>query len=62
MSDHELPPTTWEGGHALVIEYGDCEFYARCQCCVLFGSARPDQGWDGFGRAWEIHVMTELTS
>jgi hypothetical protein len=58
-ADEEFP-ATWEGGHALVIEYGDCELYARCQCMADFGSARPDESWDRFGMAWEKHVMTEV--
>jgi hypothetical protein len=63
MVDEENFTTTWEGGHALVIEYGDCEFYARCQCQkILGGPLRPDQSWDAFGLAWEKHVMTEVRS
>jgi hypothetical protein len=54
--------TTWEGGHALVIEYGDCEFYGRCQCGKKFGMVTPDKfGDDTFGGKWERHVMTEVT-
>lgn len=60
----EVSATTWDGGHALVIEYGDCEFYARCQCHAdLGGPLRPDQPWmDVFGLAWERHVMAEARS
>ncbi|MFI6639979.1 hypothetical protein [Streptomyces sp. NPDC050504] len=55
--------TTWEGGHALVIEYGDCEFYGRCQCGRSFGMVPPNRfRGDVFGSAWERHVMTELPS
>lgn len=54
-------PTTWEGGHALVIEYGDCEFYGRCQCGKDLGMVTPDRFRDDvFGGKWERHVMTEL--
>lgn len=54
--------TTWEGGHALVVEYGDCEFYGRCQCGKDFGMVTPDKYHaDVYGSAWERHVMTEVT-
>ena len=55
--------TTWEGGHALVVEYGDCEFYGRCQCGKDFGMVTPNRFKDDvFGAKWERHVMTEVTS
>lgn len=54
--------TTWEGGHALIVEYGDCEFYGRCQCGKTFGMVTPDRFSDDvFGGKWERHVMTEVT-
>ena len=54
--------TTWEGGHALVIEYGDCEFYGRCQCGKDFGMVTPNRFRDdAFGAKWEHHVMTEVS-
>lgn len=53
-------PTTWEGGHALVIEYGDCEMYGRCQCGSRFGMLTPDKPLDGFASKWERHVITEV--
>jgi len=54
--------TTWDGGHALVIEYGDCEFYGRCQCGKDFGMVTPNRYRDDvFGAKWERHVMTEVT-
>lgn len=50
--------TTWEGGHALVIEYGDCEFHGRCQCGARFGTVTPNRYRDDvFGDKWERHVM-----
>jgi hypothetical protein len=53
--------TTWEGGHALVIEYGDCEFYGRCQCGKTFGMATPNRfRADTFCDKWEQHVMRDL--
>lgn len=53
-------PTTWEGGHSLVIEYGDCEFYGRCQCGKDLGMQTPNRPLDDFGTKWERHVMTEV--
>lgn len=50
-------PTTWEGGHALVIEYGDCELYGRCQCGERFGMVTPDKPIDRFAGPWENHAM-----
>jgi hypothetical protein len=53
--------TTWEGGHALVIEYGDCEFYGRCQCGKELGMVTPNRYRDDvFGAKWERHVITEV--
>ena len=55
--------TTLAGGHALITEYGDCEFYGRCQCGKDFGMVTPDRyRADVFGTKWERHVMTEVTS
>lgn len=60
--DDEDFATTWDGGHALVIEYGDCEFYGRCQCGRDFGMVTPDRyRGDVFGDKWERHVMLEVT-
>lgn len=54
--------TMWEGGHALIVEYGDCEFYGRCQCGKTFGMVTPDKFSDDvFGERWEHHVITEVT-
>lgn len=53
--------TTLGGGHALIVEYGDCEFYGRCQCGKDFGMVTPDRFRDDvFGDKWERHVMTEV--
>ena len=49
---------TWAGGHALVIEYGDCEMHGRCQCGERFGTNTPDKPLDAFAGPWERHVMT----
>ena len=67
MNDEEEFPATWEGGHALIVEFGDCEFYGQCQCAVegptpnpkaVFGMARPDQSLGPILEKWERHVMT----
>lgn len=57
----ETFPATWEGGHSLIIEYGDCEIWARCQCTKTLGLGRPSTSLDEFGEAWEKHVMTEVS-
>ena len=60
-AEEEVFKTTKEGGHALTIEYGDCVFYASCQCgreCYV--TLRPDQSWDAFGIWWEAHVMHDV--
>lgn len=55
--------TTLGGGHALIVEYEDCEFYGRCQCGKKFGMVRPDKFRDDtFGGKWERHVMTEVSA
>jgi hypothetical protein len=54
--DQEFP-ATWAGGHALVIEYGDCELPGRCLCGASFGVIRPDQSLDILADRWERHVM-----
>jgi hypothetical protein len=60
LGDPEFP-TTLDGGHALIVEYGDCEFYGRCQCGKKLGMVTPDKFRDDvFGGKWERHVMTEV--
>lgn len=62
LGDPEFP-TTLEGGHALIVEYGDCEFLGSCQCGKGFGTVTPDRFRDDvFGSKWERHVMTEVSS
>jgi hypothetical protein len=56
LRDEEFE-ATWAGGHALVIEYGDCEMYGRCQCGKRFGMNTPDVSLDAFSTPWEQHVM-----
>jgi hypothetical protein len=57
--DEEFP-ATWAGGHALVIEFGDEEFLARCQCGEGLGYGAPSESLDKFQYPWERHVMTEV--
>lgn len=54
--------TTLEGGHAMVVEYGDCEFYGTCQCGKKLGKVTPDQFGGTFAIDWEHHVLTEVSS
>ncbi|MEU6279785.1 hypothetical protein [Streptomyces sp. NPDC047028] len=53
---------TLAGGHALVIEYGDCELHASCQCGKRLGMTTPDASLDTFARPWERHCMTEVAA
>ncbi|WP_055535664.1 hypothetical protein [Streptomyces graminilatus] len=52
---------TLDGGHALVVEYGDCEMHASCQCGTRFGLTTPDASLDTFVPAWEHHTNTEVS-
>jgi hypothetical protein len=64
MADHPDPPAesefpaTWEGGHALVIEFGDMEIIGRCQCGVPLGTITPAESLEVFAQPWETHAMT----
>ncbi|MGW6210990.1 hypothetical protein [Streptomyces sp. NPDC055109] len=51
---------TLAGGHALVVEYGDCELHATCQCGRRIGMCRPDASLDTFVPRWEQHTNTEV--
>jgi hypothetical protein len=43
-------------GHALLIEYGDCEFYFTCQCGQRLATAlRPDRPWLRVIAQWLAH-------
>jgi hypothetical protein len=44
-------------GHALLIEYGDCEFYFTCQCGRSMPSLplRPDRSWLPVLTQWFLH-------
>ncbi|MBE4790971.1 hypothetical protein [Streptomyces caniscabiei] len=52
---------TLGGGHALVVEYGDCELVASCQCGKPLGETTPDASVDTFLPGWERHTNTEVT-
>ena len=53
---------TLSGGHALIVEYGDCEMHGSCQCGKRFGMTTPDASLDTFVRPWERHCMTEVSA
>jgi hypothetical protein len=55
-------PETLAGGHALVLQYGDCEVIGSCQCGKGFGMTGPDASLDTFAAPWERHTTTELTA
>lgn len=62
----ETPPDpdfreTLAGGHALIVEYGDCEMHGSCQCGKSLGITTPDASLDTFVAGWERHCMTEVT-
>ena len=67
MSEEEEYPATWEGGHALITEFGDEEILGQCQCALgkpgydprnSFGSIRPNGNMNIIMQKWERHVMT----
>lgn len=53
---------TLAGGHALVVEYGDCEFLGSCQCGRRLGRVTPDKPIDGLAGLWERHTITDLSA
>ncbi|MGW5509935.1 hypothetical protein ACWEV9_19490 [Streptomyces albogriseolus] len=62
---HTDPPDlefreTLAGGHALVVQYGDCELLGSCQCGRRLGRVTPDRPIDHLAGLWERHTMTEL--
>lgn len=62
--DHDPDPDfreTLGGGHALIVEYGDCETHGSCQCGKRFGTTTPDASLDTFASPWEHHTNTEVT-
>ncbi|MEI5522489.1 hypothetical protein WB388_17960 [Streptomyces brasiliscabiei] len=52
---------TLGGGHALVVQYGDCELHGTCQCGKHFGTTTPDASLDTFVDPWEHHTNTEVS-
>jgi hypothetical protein len=51
-------PATWAGGHALIVEFGDEELTARCQCGAHLGTGTPLTSLETFAQPWETHAMT----
>lgn len=51
---------TLAGGHALVVEFGDCEFIGTCQCGRLLGRITQAGSVDQLAGLWERHTTTEL--
>ena len=58
--DREFP-ASWMGGHALVIEFGDEELIAACECGKPLGTGTPATLLNEFAAPWERHVMTEAS-
>ncbi|WP_073946485.1 hypothetical protein [Streptomyces kebangsaanensis] len=63
---HTDPPDlefreTLAGGHALIVQYGDCELIGSCQCGRALGRIRPDRSLDQLAGLWERHTMTEVS-
>ncbi|MFB7597213.1 hypothetical protein [Streptomyces sp. NPDC056160] len=54
-------PETLAGGHALVVEYGDCELHGSCQCGQRLGIVPPNRPIDGLAALWERHTHTDVT-
>lgn len=52
---------TLGGGHALIVEYGDCVAHGSCQCGKRLGMTTPDASLDTFVKPWERHTMTEVS-
>lgn len=64
---HADPPDkefreTLAGGHALIVQCGDCEFLGSCQCGRRLGRITPDKPVNGLVALWERHTCTELTA
>lgn len=48
---------TWAGGHAMIVQYGDCEFIASCQCGLHLVTLRPDEPTSVMFARWAAHTM-----
>jgi hypothetical protein len=51
---------TLAGGHALLVQYGDCELIGTCQCGRALGRITPAGSVDHLAGLWERHTTTEL--
>ncbi|MEU6340230.1 hypothetical protein ABZ883_04675 [Streptomyces sp. NPDC046977] len=58
--DDDVERASWEGGHALIVELGDCELHGRCQCGTQLGTVRVDKPLDDLACSWERHVMVDV--
>ncbi|MCX5601562.1 hypothetical protein OOK29_25770 [Streptomyces phaeochromogenes] len=54
-------PETLAGGHALVVEYGDCVMHASCQCGYPLGTTTLNASLDTFVPGWERHTAPEVS-
>lgn len=62
---HATPPDeefreSLAGGHALIIQYGDCELIGSCQCGRRLARITPGKRLDALAVPWERHTCTEL--
>lgn len=53
-------PETLAGGHALVVECGDCVMHASCQCGYPLGTTTLAASLDTFVPGWERHTAPDL--
>jgi hypothetical protein len=51
---------TLAGGHALLVEHGDCELIGTCQCGRALGRITQAGSVDQLAALWERHTCTEL--
>lgn len=51
---------TLAGGHALFVQFGDCEFIGTCQCGRILGRITQAGSVDHLVGLWERHTTTEL--
>jgi len=62
---HDSPPDeesreTLAGGHALIVQYGDCEFIGSCQCGQPIGRTPRTKPIDHLAGLWERHTAPIL--
>ncbi|WP_328439321.1 hypothetical protein OHA71_23575 [Streptomyces sp. NBC_00444] len=53
-------PESLAGGHALIVEYGDCETHGSCQCGRRLGRTTQGVRLDALAVPWTRHVCTDL--